>query len=278
MADLATLLATAENPSIPLGERIAAAHELATRGDPRLSAQSRVRIGGGTFPMGHPPRPVQVGDFAIDAFPVTVADFRRFIEAGSYLERELWSADGWAWRTTNEILLPRFWDEPEWDAYLVDNHPVVGVSFYEAEAYAAFVGARLPCEAEWERAAAGLDGRSYPWGPSFIEGACGMRGTGPRSTVPIGVFPLNRSTDGVRDLVGCVWQWCSDLFAGFGADAPRESSSEQGEGGSGAESRRVTRGGAWNTLQWSVTCQSRNGYPCAARFSNLGFRCVVDVA
>lgn len=262
MADLETLLLAAENPSAPLGERIAAAHELAQRGDPRLRAESRapIRIRGGAFRMGNPSRPAEVGDFAIDVFPVTVAAFRHFIETDGYLERAHWSEDGWAWRSEHEIRLPRFWDEPGWEAYLVANHPIVGVSYYEAEAYAAFAGARLPREAEWERAAAGSDGRSYPWGPAWVDGACGMRGVGPRSTVPIGVFPLNRSADGVRDLVGCVWQWCSD------------------EEPSGAEPRQVTRGGAWNTLQWSVNCQSRNGYPRAARFSNLGFRCAVDVA
>jgi formylglycine-generating enzyme required for sulfatase activity len=273
MADLATLLVTAENPSIPLGERIAAAHELAKRGDPRLSTEGRapLRIAGGSFPLGNPPRRAEVGDFAIDPFPVTVSAFRRFIDADGYDERQHWSDDGWAWRMANEVHLPRFWAEPEWEAYLVDNHPVVGVSFYEAEAYAASIGARLPSEAEWERAAAGTDGRAYPWGPVWIEGACGMRGIGPRSTVPIGVFPLNRSADGVRDLVGCVWQWCADSFVGWGGDEP------PAEEPFGAE-RRVTRGGAWNTLQWSVTCHSRNGYPRGARFSNLGFRCAVDVA
>lgn len=282
MADLAKLLVTAENPSLPLGERIAAAHELAKWGDPRLSAEGRapVRVGGGAFRMGKPLHWAEVGGFAIDPFPVTVAAFRRFIEAGGYGQRRHWSADGWSWKVENAVVVPRFWGEPEWEAYLVDNHPVVGVSFYEAEAYASFAGTRLPSEAEWERAAAGTDGRTYPWGAEWIDGACGMRGTGPRSTVPIGVFPLNRSAEGVRDLVGCVWQWCADPFAGWGPDGGGDATSapSDGAGAFGAEPRRVAKGGAWNTLPWSVTCQSRNGYPRAARFSNLGFRCVVDDA
>src|SRR5690242_3409138 len=99
MADFATLLVTAENPSVPLGERIAAAHELAQRGDPRLSAEGRapIRIKAGSFRMGNPSRPAVVGDFAIDPYPVTVGQFRRFIEAHGYRERRYWSDDGWGW-------------------------------------------------------------------------------------------------------------------------------------------------------------------------------------
>jgi iron(II)-dependent oxidoreductase len=267
MADLSKLLSLAEDASAPLPERIAAAHELATAGDPSLLSERRVPIDGGIFAMGQPARAVEVAPFRIDVFPVSVGAFKRFIEAGGYDERSHWSDEGWAWTIAENIRGPRFWGETEWESYLVDNHPVVGVSFHEASAYASFAGARLPTEAEWQSAAAGVEGRAYPWGAAWIDGACAMRGVGPRSTVPIGVFPLNRTPEGVRDLVGCVWQWCADSFVGWGADGPDADAF-------GAEPTRVARGGAWNSLKWSVTCQSRNGYPLPARFSNLGFRCV----
>jgi iron(II)-dependent oxidoreductase len=103
-----------------------------------------------------------------------------------------------------------------------------------------------------------------------------MRGVGPRTTVPIGVFPKGQSPYGVRDLVGCVWQWCADPFFGWGgnADDDERAADTLLSATRAGPTRQMTCGGAWNTLQWSVSCLGRNGYPMTARFSNLGFRCV----
>jgi formylglycine-generating enzyme required for sulfatase activity len=245
------LVSMVEASGVTLEQRIDAAHRLAAIGDPRLAA-SRVHVSGASF--------------LVDRYPVTVAAFGAFIEAEGYTDERWWTREGWAWRETERIAKPRFWGEAEWAPYLVGNHPVVGVSYYEAEAYAAFAGARLPTEVEWELAC-GPRPRKYPWGDAWVDDACGMRGYGPRSTVPVGIFPRGRSPYGTSDLVGCVWQWCTDAFVGWG---------EKDEPTDDAEPRRTTCGGAWNTLAWSLTCQSRNGFPKSARFSNLGFRCVVD--
>jgi iron(II)-dependent oxidoreductase len=271
MTDVATLLSTIERGEVSLEDRIRAAHALAAAGDPRVPACERVEVPAGPFPMGEAGRAVQLGTFYIDKYPVTVGAYREFVEAAGYETRSHWTRAGWAWRTAEGIGAPRFWGEPEWSAYLVDNHPVVGVSAFEAEAYAAFRGARLPTEAEWEKAARGPFGHRYPWGDVFQDDACGMRGVGPRSTAPIGVFPRGAGPYGALDLVGSVWQWCSDRFVGWGGDPDHRAAAPADED---AASRRTTCGGAWNTLQWSVSCLGRNGYPCAARFSNLGFRCV----
>jgi formylglycine-generating enzyme required for sulfatase activity len=271
MSPAAHLLSTIESGEKPLDERIAAAHALAAQGDPRATAIDRVPVAAGLFGRGDPPRQEKLGAYAIDRFPVTVAAYAAFIESGGYSQPRFWTAEGWAWRQQEGIDRPRFWGEDEWRAYLVPNHPVVGVSFYEAQAYAAFRGARLPTEAEWEKAARGVDGRKYPWGNEWRDDACGMRGIGPRSTVPIGAFPKGQSPYGVRDLVGCVWQWCTDPFLGWGDGG---SEPEPAHGDEASPTRRTTCGGAWNTLQWSVSCLGRNGYPMTARFSNLGFRCV----
>ncbi|HKQ69776.1 MAG TPA: SUMF1/EgtB/PvdO family nonheme iron enzyme [Polyangiaceae bacterium] len=264
----AELLAIAESLEHALPARIGAAHELAELGDERAIRVDRVSIAGGVFGMGEPPSEETVAAFAIDRYPVTVASYAAFVESGGYRDRRLWSADGWAYRRANGIEAPRFWGESEWAAYLVPNHPVVGVSFYEAEAFARYREARLPTEAEWEKAARGTDARRYPWGNDWIDDACGVRGFGPRSTVPIGVFPKGVSPYGVRDMVGSVWQWCSDGFRGWRAGGSAGEPSEP-------MLQRTTCGGAWNTQKWSLLCQSRNGFPVTARFSNLGFRCVI---
>ena len=264
-----------------LDERVAAGDELARLGDPRATAVDRVAIPAGPFLCGGhrteggggvAPRTVQLSAFRIDRYPVTVGAYAELVAAGGYRQRRLWSRAGWAWRTRERIEKPRFWDEAEWAPYLVPNHPVVGVSAYEAEAYAAFREARLPTEAEWEKACRGTDGRRYPWGEAWLEDACGSRGVGPRRTVSVGTYPKGVSPYGVHDLLGCVWQWCADAAdedAEPGDEDPLVDPDDYDEA-----TERVTRGGGWNNLEWSISCTSRNGFPPTARFSNLGFRCV----
>ena len=268
------LLAELEREGATLEERAAAGAELARIGDPRALAIDRVVIPAGTFVRrrhGEEPRAIHVSTFTIDRYPVTVAAFAAFIDAGGYRSQRWWSRAGWAWRTRERIVKPRFWGETEWAAYLVPNHPVVGVSAYEAEAYAAFREARLPTEAEWEKACAGPDGCCHPWGDDWRDDAAAMRGVGPRGTLPIGCFPRGTSPFGLRDVVGCVWQWCADVQddeLDWDDEDPFIDPEHYAD-----DAVRVTRGGAWNTLQWSIDCRSKNGYPPTARFSNLGFRC-----
>jgi iron(II)-dependent oxidoreductase len=279
------LLAILEDPSLPLDARVEAGQRLAALGDGRATAVDRVLIPAGAFTMGgpgpdteiadRPARRVFVSAFRIDRYPVTVAAYRAFIAAGGYRSRRYWTDRGWAWRTESAVTRPRFWDEAEWAAYLVPNHPVVGVSAHEAEAYAAFRDARLPTEAEWEKACRGEEGRPYPWGRDWVEDACSMRGYGPRGTVPIGTFPRGKTPLGLSDMVGCVWQWCSDVSDDEADPGDRDPRVDQEEYDESAP--RVVRGGAWNTLKWSVCAVSRNAYPPTAQFSNLGFRLVEDV-
>jgi len=242
---------------LALDERIDAAHALSERGDPRVSGELV------TIPAGQllhrstrdaEPTAIDVPEFSIQRHPVTVGAYREFVEAGGYDDPSYWSRGGWRWRTHDGISAPRFWGESEWHAYLVDNHPVIGVSAFEAEAYASFQQLALPSVQQWERASRGDDGRAYPWGDEWEEGRCGHRGYGPRGTVPIGVFPMGASEFGIHELVGGVWQWTTD----------------------GEDGARTVCGGAWNNLPWSIGAHGRNAYPSAARFSNLGFRCVTS--
>jgi gamma-glutamyl hercynylcysteine S-oxide synthase len=274
MADAADLLARLESEVLPLEDRAVAGRKLARLGDARATAIDRVKIPAGVYrrrATKGDARSVHVSEYWIDRYPVTVAAFAEFIEAGGYRSKRYWSAAGWAWRAGEQVTLPRFWGEDEWSAYLVPNHPVVGVSAFEAEAYASFRDARLPTEAEWEKACCGEAGRCYPWGDVWEEGACAKRGL-TRGTLPIGIFPRGSSPYGVRDMVGCVWQWCRDVAD---AEAPEGDSDPFVDPEDYAEDApRVTRGGGWNNLPWNLHCNSRNGYPPASRFSNLGFRIV----
>lgn len=280
VAEPADLLAILCNPAASLEQRGAAGDALAVLGDPRALAVDRVLVPEGPFLFGGgleagagAPRPVHLSAYFIDRFPVTVAAYAEFIAAGGYLERRFWSRAGWRFRCEKGLTKPRFWGEAEWAIYLVPNHPVVGVSAHEAAAYAAFREARLPSEAEWEKAARGADGRRFPWGNEWIDDACGVRGQGPRGTLPIGAYPRGKSPYGLLDVVGCVWQWCADAAdddADPGDEDPFVDPDDYEEG-----AKRVTKGGGWNNLQWSISCPGRNGYPPDAQFSNVGFRCVV---
>jgi iron(II)-dependent oxidoreductase len=284
MDERTKLLARIRDFSSPLDARIEAGERLAQLGDPRATAVDRVLVPAGPFTFGgpgpegapesRPARRIHLSAFRIDRYPVTVASYAAFISAGGYRSRRCWTDRGWAWRCATGATKPRFWDEPEWAPYLVPNHPVVGVNAYEAEAYAAFRDARLPTEAEWEKACRGESGRAYPWGDTWLDDACGMRGYGPRGTVPIGTFPRGETDLGISDLVGCVWQWCRDVNDDAAEPAAEDPFVDPDDYDDDAP--RVTRGGAWNTLQWSVNATSKNAYPPTAQFSNLGFRLAED--
>jgi formylglycine-generating enzyme required for sulfatase activity len=230
-SEVESLLACIGDAEAPFDARFEAGEKLGRLGDPRIDGVL-----------------VPLGGFALGRHLVTVAEYAELIAAGGYDDASWWSTEGWRWREENDVDAPRFWDDPQWKPYLVPNHPVVGVSAFEAEAYCTFRDARLPSVGEWERAFAG---RAYPWGDDWIPDACGQRDHPPRSTRPIGIYPRGVASFGHHDLVGHVWQWTAD----------------EGAGG------RLVCGGGWNNLPWSIGRKSRNAFPPGARFSNLGFRC-----
>lgn len=205
-----------------------------------------------------PVHTVTLTDYWIDRYPVTNAQYRQFMAIGGYGDRRWWSEAGWQWLQSQAeqgtpITQPLYWpNDPHWD-----EHPVSGVSWYEAEAYARFVGKRLPTEAEWERAAQGAAAGNY-------DRHCG-------STTPVTAHPMGQSHAGCDDMLGNVWEWTDTWFAGYdGFTAyPYAGYSQAYFDGK----HRVLRGGSWATRPWALRITVRNWYYPNVRQVLAGFRC-----
>ncbi|MHC4598789.1 MAG: bifunctional serine/threonine-protein kinase/formylglycine-generating enzyme family protein, partial [Planctomycetota bacterium] len=156
-------------------------------------------------------------DFFIDLLPVTNAQFRRFVAAGGYGKGECWG-EGWE-------KVEKFVDEggapgpKNWhDGYPPagkERHPVTGISFFEASAFARWAGKRLPVEEEWEKAARGTIGAAFPWGPKFDPKKCNTRESKIRTTTPAGRYRNGASPYGVLDMAGNVLEWTADFYKAY---------------------------------------------------------------
>jgi len=222
-------------------------------------------------------------------YPVTNIQYARFVQEDGYKTQEYWSDDGWAWRMgkyDERILeavsrdwldhrpllkrhIPYYWHNIELSNPIV---PVVGVCWYEAEAYCNWLSkkivavpegyiVRLPRDNEWERAARGTDGREYPWGDGFDKNAAntwdseptgsGLGGTTAVSTYSQGVSPV-----GAWDLSGNIWEWTGSWY-----DEDRRY--------------RMVRGGSWIGYQWFARSTFCNWSIPLMFNDDLGFRVVI---
>ncbi len=281
---------------IPVSVRIAAADALGRVGDPRLVNDPMIEIPEGTFFMGAqetdrnqphydqdvwgpeeaPVHPVKLSRFFITKYPITVGQFRRFVEADGYQQEKYWQNGGF-----------KQFDAPEkWEAQLnYLTRPVVYVSWYEADAYcvwfAEFKGDghlyRLPTEAEWERAARGPDAayRKYPWGNKEPDGeTANFAESGVGHASPVGIFPKSCSPEGVIDLAGNVWEWCWDWYdESYYNECNRQRIVENPQGPA-TGSLRVARGGSWySSAQYCRSADRDLGTP-EYRSDFIGFRLV----
>jgi formylglycine-generating enzyme required for sulfatase activity len=230
-----------------------------------------VYIPAGDFTMGGeegqdneaPAHTVCVDAFYIDRFPVTNEEYKRFVDATGHPV----PCYGVEWAEPYDYN----WDpERQTPPEGKEKHPIVLVSWEDAQAYATWAGKRLPTEAEWERAARGTDGRRWPWGDEFIEGRCNTKESNINGTSPAGQYsPDGDSPEGVSDMVGNVWEWTSSLFRPYPYDVNDGRESQEADGW------RVLRGASWRNSLDRARCTARLDGDFLF-FNNVGFRCVVS--
>jgi formylglycine-generating enzyme required for sulfatase activity len=253
---------------VELQARHALGIALGRMGDPRITdlrdsqgnvnLRAYVEVPARSYPYGDEGQTVEIRQpFWIGRYPVTNQQFAAFITAGGYGDRQWWSNDGRAWLEEVEVAEPRHWHDRRWNA---PNQPVVGVSFWEAEAFCAWAGGRLPTEGEWEAAARGPKGLVYPWGDAWQDDICNTDEAGLDVTSPVGLYPRARQADrAIDDLAGNVWEWCASFYDRYNKDFP---------------DARVLRGGSWYVDLVSARSAYRGRYFPSFRDLSIGFRVV----
>jgi formylglycine-generating enzyme required for sulfatase activity len=248
---------------IPQKDRISAANSTGT-------LQSMLPVPEGKFVMGRdngfpdeqPAHDVLTKAFWIDRTEITVAQYRRFLRV----------------KGLNPPTSPVSPSMP--GIYFVDaqydNFPMVDVSWQSADAYCHWAGKRLPSEAEWEKAARGLDQRLYPWGNIWDENRANSRGS-PYSSIAgkrvhftneVGSHEENASPYGVLDMSGNVWEWVADWYTAY----PGNSNPSDAYG----QKYRVIRGGSWVSNSLALTTVARDYSDPAFGYDSIGFRCAKD--
>lgn len=258
-------------------------------------AADMIPIPEGSFEMGavwdefaydneSPAHEVYVPAFKIARLPVTNEEYARFVEEGGYERREWWSDEGWTRREMEGWTAPLYWslEVSSWrerrmfqDANLSSNHPVTGISWYEADAYARSVGKRLPTEAEWEKAASWDDEKKRRLRFAFGDEMPAHKTVSNFDsmfwgTTPVGSFPEGASPYGCLDMTGNVWEWTNDSFDGYKGFEPfpyPEYSAEWFDG-----DHRVLRGGSWATREPLLRTSFRNFFRRHFRIAFAGIR------
>jgi iron(II)-dependent oxidoreductase len=242
--------------------------------DPRIDlpvgrdglAGTSVLIPGGSFVMGvdaeaeplsldneRPAHVVDVPSFRIGRVPVTNAEWQQFIDDGGYREPRWWSRRGWEHCRRAGLAAPEFWNRDGSrnrfgvQEQIPPDEPVQHVTFFESEAYAAWAGARLPTEPEWEKACAWdpLTGsrRRYPWGAADPDLGLANLGGDALRPAPVGAYPAGASAYGVEQMLGDVWEWTTSPLRPWPGFAPMiyQRYSEPFFDGD----YKVLRGGSW---------------------------------
>lgn len=237
-----------------------------------------------------------VEGFYLDVHPVTNDEYDAFVADVS--------EQGHLWCHPDEPKDTNHTRSTVDDPRCAGDHPATGITWYDAVAYAAWCGKRLPTEDEWERAARGDDHRRYPWGEDFL--ADQVRGLHavtsldagadtrmdrqewlrqledlridalPALTGPVGDHPGDESPFGMRDMCGNVWEWTSTRFLDGLPLEPRFGTMEPGDLWGEWSAEVSIRGGAWSSPPALLTAISRAGKLLVTRSPEIGFRCAVS--
>ena len=211
------------------------------------------------YPKEKPQHKVYLDGYWMGRTPVTNAMYARFLnEAGNpqghyYPNSTRVKLDGKLWRVESGY----------------EQHPVVYVTWYDALAYGLWVGAELPSEAQWEKAARGTDGRIYPWGDQAPDKTLANLGNDVGKTTPVGSYPSGASPYGALDMAGNVWEWVADGF-----ENTYYSSQPTWRNPTGPESGilRVLRGGSWSASHRIARCAFRHSGVPRDVLWDFGFR------
>lgn len=247
-----------------------------------------------------PQREVYLSAYFIDKYPVTNAEYRKFIESNGYNQIALWSDAGWQYISQSNPL-------QNGDAGSILNGesdcPAVNISWYEAEAFARWAGKRLPTEAEWEKAARGTDGRIYPWGNKFEKTNLNSAESKNEKPTPVTKYPQGKSFYGCFDMAGNVWEWTADWYdsqyysraPGKDPQGPEDAEQnpyfgqpeevgisiydlEPSSGNRTLSGCKVLRGGSWNgSGVVHVRCANRDYDEPNYKNDTIGFRCAKSV-
>ncbi len=246
-----------------LGEPISHPLQPERESEIEYAIPSLERIPRGTFIMGsgNTIRELYLSEFQIGKFPITKREFRFFLKASEYKLESDYDMSGKA-----------------------DKSPVVNVSWYDAISYCDWLSSvtglkcGLPTEAEWEKAARGVDGRKYPWGNDFMVGLCNSMEASVGHPSEVGVYsPAGDSPYGIADMSGNVWEWCSTRWCNENdVEYPLPYTGDDGREILARDDRigRVIKGGAYNRSKESVACFSRRPSPPYIGNVKIGFRIV----
>ncbi|MDP7639439.1 MAG: bifunctional serine/threonine-protein kinase/formylglycine-generating enzyme family protein [Candidatus Hydrogenedentes bacterium] len=233
--------------------RPAEAGAVQTADGAEISTKGMVYFGGGCFLMGSnevreeaPEFEASAAPFYMDKTPVTVEQYKAFLEATNHEE-------------------PKSWRDPELNGM---RQPITGVTWDDAKAYAAWAGKRLPTERQWEFAARGRENRGYPWGSLAPESTRCNFGDYLGMPSIVNMHESGATPDGLLDMAGNVHEWTLDGYAPY----------EPANGGDGTQSsspRRVARGGSWHSPPGELRSTARKGLFPETQLTTVGFRCVL---